>query len=395
MILEEIRAAKLRFHDDLFNDTLPFWLNRSIDEEHGGYFTAFDRDGKRLETDKSVWFQGRFAWMLATVAETVEPREYWLKQAKYGIDFLQRHCIDRDGRYFFLVTRDGRPLRKRRYVFSECFAAMAYAAYGRAASSEEHCQLAVELFKSIRGYLGPNSSLEPKVEPSVRPMKSLASPMILIGVAQEIRKATGLAECTEVIDQCIDEIRSDFVKGDLACVLENVSQQGELIDTFDGRLVNPGHSIELAWFLMEEARQRDLPDLTQLGIQILDWSLKLGWDKQYGGLYYFRDCHGLPCAEYWHDMKFWWPHAEAMIATLLAWNLTGEDHYWSWHKTISSWSYQHFADPDFGEWFGYLHRDGTLSSTIKGNHWKGPFHLPRMQHYCWQLLEEVIHAQPV
>ncbi|WDI41492.1 AGE family epimerase/isomerase [Bremerella sp. P1] len=395
MIPGEIRVASAKFRDDLLNDTLPFWLDRSIDREYGGYFTAFDRDGRRLETDKAVWFQGRFAWMLATIAETVEPRNYWLERAKHGIDFLQRYCVDRDGRYFFLVTRDGQPLRKRRYVFSECFAAMAYAAYGKSAGSEDHCQMAIELFRDLRSHLGPNSFLEPKVNPGVRPMKSLASPMILIGVAQEIRKATGLVECTEVIEQCIDEIRTDFVKGDLACVLENVGKQGEVIETFDGRLINPGHSIELAWFLMEEARQRDLPELTALGIQILDWSLKLGWDKQYGGLYYFRDCHGFPCAEYWHDMKFWWPHAEAIIATLLAWRLTGEERYWSWHHKIYSWSYQHFADPEFGEWFGYLHRDGTLSSTIKGNQWKGPFHLPRMQFYCWQLLEEVIHAQPV
>lgn len=395
MSSEETRTAMKRFRDDLLHDTLPFWLDRSIDLEHGGYFTAFDRDGKRLQTDKSVWFQGRFAWMLATIADTVEPRTDWLKQAKCGIDFLQRHCIDEDGRYFFLVTHDGKPLRKRRYVFSECFAAMAYAAYGKAAHCEEYSQLAIELFRDIRRYLGPDSPLEAKGNPAVRPMKSLANPMILIGVAQEIRKATGSGECTEVIDQCIDEIRSDFVKTDLACVLENVGTHGEMFDTFDGRLINPGHSIELAWFLMEESRQRDLPDLTTLGKQILDWSLKLGWDKQYGGLYYFRDCHGLPCAEYWHDMKFWWPHAEAMIATLLAWRLTGDDHYWDWHKKISSWSYDHFADPEFGEWFGYLHRDGTLSSTIKGNQWKGPFHLPRMQYFCWQLLEEVIHAQPV
>lgn len=395
MTSEEIRIAKLRFRDDLFNDTLPFWLDRCIDEEHGGYFTAFDRDGTRLQTDKSVWFQGRFAWMLATIADQVDPREYWLKQARSGIDFLTRHCIDRDGRYFFLVTRDGQPLRKRRYVFSECFAAMAYAAYGKAADSNEHLRMAIDLFRNIRHYTGPDSKLPPKINPRVRAMKSLATPMILIGVGQEVRKATHLQDCNEVIDHCIEEIRRDFMKEDLGCVLENVGMRGEVIDTFDGRLVNPGHSIELAWFLMEEARQRDLPEVASLGQQILDWSLELGWDRQHGGLYYFRDCQGLPCAEYWHDMKFWWPHAEAIIATLLAWRMTGDDKYWNWHKTIFDWSYEHFADPEFGEWFGYLHRDGSLSSTMKGNQWKGPFHLPRMQFYCWQLLEEVIHAQPV
>lgn len=395
MTSDEIQAVSAKFRDDLLQDTLPFWLDRCVDQRYGGYLTSFDRDGRQLQSDKSVWFQGRFAWILSIVSESVEARDSYLATAKVGLDFLQRHCIDQDGRYFFLMTREGKPLRKRRYVFSECFAAMAYAAYGKAADDPRYSQQAIELFQMLRKQMGPNSTLPPKVNPDVRPMKSLAGPMILMGVAQEIRRTTQYTGCNEVIDQLIDEIRAHFVKPELECVLENVGDNGEIIDTFDGRQVNPGHSIELAWFLMEEARQRDLPEVCELGRQILDWSLQLGWDQEFGGLYYFRDCYGLPSAEYWHDMKFWWPHAETIIATLLAWRLTGEERYWNSFRQVRDWSYQHFADPEFGEWFGYLHRDGTLSSTIKGNQWKGPFHLPRMQHYCWKLLEEVTHVQPV
>ena len=57
--------------------------------------------------------------------------------------------------------------------------------------------------------------------------------------------------------------------------------------------------------------------------------------------------------------------------------------------TIHDWTYALFPDPDHGEWFGYLHRDGRLSSSAKGNLWKGPFHIPRMQLTCWQLLEQM------
>jgi N-acylglucosamine 2-epimerase len=87
-------------------------------------------------------------------------------------------------------------------------------------------------------------------------------------------------------------------------------------------------------------------------------------------------------------MKFWWPHCEAIIATLLAWSLTGDEKYARWHQQVHEWSFRHFADPEFGEWYGYLHRDGRVSAPLKGNMWKGPFHLPRMLWYCSRLLGE-------
>ena len=118
---------------------------------------------------------------------------------------------------------------------------------------------------------------------------------------------------------------------------------------------------------------------------MLDWMWERGWDREYGGILYFVDVNGLPVQEYWHDMKFWWPQNEAIIATLLAYQLTGESKYAQWHSMIHDWAYSHFPDAEHGEWFGYLHRDGSISSTAKGNLWKGPFHLPRMQLICWQI----------
>jgi N-acylglucosamine 2-epimerase len=164
------------------------------------------------------------------------------------------------------------------------------------------------------------------------------------------------------------------------------------MDTFDGRTVLPGHAIEVGWFILEEARLRNRDArLIRLGTTILDWSMEIGWDRDYGGLLYYRDAKGMPGTEYWHDMKFWWPHNEAIIATLLALELTGDAKYARWHRMLHDWAYAHFPDPIYGEWFGYLHRDGSLATRLKGNMWKGPFHLPRMQWYCWQRLAQWKH----
>jgi len=171
-------------------------------------------------------------------------------------------------------------------------------------------------------------------------------------------------------------------------LLEVVATDGAIIDHFDGRQLNPGHALEAAWFIMHEGKLRNDQRLIQVGRTILDWMWQRGWDQECGGIFYFRDLRGLPVQEYWHDMKFWWPHCEAIIATHLAWTLTGDERYARWHQQVHDWSFHHFADPERGEWYGYLHRDGRVSVPLKGNMWKGPFHLPRMLWYCGRLLAE-------
>jgi N-acylglucosamine 2-epimerase len=328
--------------------------------------------------------------MLSTLYSTVEQREEWLGLAKHGVSFLREHCFDEDGRMFFSLTREGKPLRKRRYVFSEIFAILALAAYGKAAGDAESAQEGLELFEKVLEYLKVPGCIPPKTNPEVRPMKGLAIPMCLIVAAQELRKVKSSPLLDEVIDANIREIERDFMKPEFRCVLETVGPNGEFLDNFDGRLVTPGHAIEVGWMILEEARLRNKnPHLVKVGTKIIDWSMEVGWDKEYGGLYYYRDAKKLPSAEYWHDMKFWWPHNEAIIGSLLSYQLTGDERYTAMHKMVHDWSYSHFPDVNYGEWYGYLHRDGSVSTPLKGNMWKGFFHLPRMQWYCWQRLEEM------
>ena len=378
------------YRDGLLHDTVPFWISHCVDREYGGFLFCLDRDGTVIDTDKPIWVHGRFSWLLSTLYVEKEPRPEWLELARHGKEFLRRHGFDSDGRMFFQVTRDGRPLRKRRYIFSETFAISALAAYARAANDDQARQEAVDLFKLVIRYLTTPGLLPPKVNPDVRPMKALAVPMILIITAQTLREASDDPICDEWIERCINEIERDFMKPEFEAVLETVGPHGEFIDHFDGRMMNPGHAIEASWFILQEARHRgNDPHLLKLGTTILDWMWKRGWDEEYGGLLYFRDVKGLPVQEYWQDMKFWWPHNEAIIATLLAYLLTGDEKYARWHQMVHDWSYTHFPDPEYGEWFGYLHRDGRISVPLKGNMWKGPFHLPRMQLRCWQILEQL------
>ena len=386
---QDIQALIELYRDGLLNDTLPFWLRHSIDKENGGFFIGLDRDGSVIHTDKPIWIQGRFIWLLATLYNEVEPREEWLNAARHGVDFLRKHCFDTDGRMFFSTTAEGKPLRKRRYLFTETFGVIALAAYAKAANDEEIAEEARRLFRLILHYINTPDSLPSKVNPETRSAKGLGLPMILMATAQVLRETIGDVLAEEIIDRSIAEIKQDFINEEYQAVMEMVGPKGELIDTFEGRLLTPGHALEAGWFILHEARYRNNdPELIALGCKIIDWSWKWGWDEEHGGIIYFRDIKNLPCTEYWHDMKFWWPQNEAIIATLLAWKLTGEDKYAQWHRQIHEWAYELFPDQEYGEWFGYFHRDGRLSTPLKGNMFKGPFHLPRMQLYCWKLLAE-------
>jgi len=375
------------YRDGLLEDTLPFWLPRCVDEEQGGFMIARDRDGSLLDADKGMWQQCRFTWLLATLYNDVEAREEWLAAAKHGVDFISNHGFDTDGRMWFHVTREGAPLRKRRYVFTETFGAIAYAACAKATGDSVMADKARGLYALARKHFTTPDLTQPKLT-DTRPMKSLSGSMMSLATAQELRRVLNDDSFNEDIDSCISEIQSDFMKPDLECVMESVGVNGEVLDHFDGRLLNPGHAIEAAWFVLNEAQHRGNDSaLIKMGCQMLDWMWARGWDEECGGIYYFRDVDGKPVQEYWHDMKFWWVHNEAILATLLAYLLTGEARYEAMHRQVHDWAYSHFPDKEHGEWFGYLHRDGRISVPLKGNLWKGPFHLPRMQMLAWQWLE--------
>jgi N-acylglucosamine 2-epimerase len=347
------------------------------------------RTGNRYLRGKPMWVMGRITWLFSRLYNTVERRDDWLALAKHGIDFIRKYGFDSDGRMFYAVTRDGRPLRKRRYLFTETFGAIALAEYGRAADDDSARKPARDLYELILRYHTTPGLLEPKVIRSTRQLKSHAMPMILLATTQVLRQDGDDPLYREVIDNSLREVFEHFMKPEFQVLLECVGPNGEFLDEPDGREVNSGHAIETAWFIMEESRYRDNDqELLKQACRILDWSLEFGWDSTYGGILYFKDCKGYPSPRYEHDMKLWWPHNEAIYATLLAYHLTGESRYLEWHRKIHDWSYQHFPDRENGEWFGYLHRNGTVSSTLKGNMWKGPFHLPRMQLNCWRLLEQ-------
>ena len=383
------------YHNALLEDVVPFWEKSDLfDHKYGGFNSSVDREGKCYNPDKSVWFQGRCLWTFSKLCSTYGIKKEWKEACDKGAKFIKEHCIDKDGRMFFVVTEDGQPLRKRRYFYSESFLVVGFAEYSLISGNPEDLKLAEEYFELMyRLYRHPETDpfkITPKENAEVRAMHSNAYPMVLVSSAQTLRRISGNAEKYDpIIRSIIDDMMTLHYKEEHKCVLENVALDGSIIDTPSGRCINPGHSIENSWFLMNYANTINDKDLLQKALNMLDWHLDIGWDKEYGGIRYFADLYNRPCEQLEHDMKLWWPHNEALIATLTAYKLTKDVKYWEWFKKLHEYIFSHFPDKEYGEWYGYLHRDGTVSHTQKGSLWKGPYHLPRCLILCESLLKNL------
>lgn len=378
------------YKKDLTGNIMPFWMQHGLDRVNGGVYTCLDRDGSLMDSTKSVWFQGRFAFVCSYAYNNVEHNEDWLRAAKSTIDFIEAHCFDKDDHMFFSVTAEGIPLRKRRYVFSETFAAIAMSEYALATGDSSYAEKALKVFKDTLRFLNTPGFLEPKFTEAVK-LQSHSIVMILINVGSRLRTVVDDPTITQQIDESIEKLRKYFMHPEFNALLESVGPNGEFVDTNTTRTINPGHCIETAWFLMEESRNRNWDKkMLDTALTIFNWSWDWGWDKQYGGIINFRDCKNLPPQDYSQDMKFWWPQCEAIIASLYAYLATGDDEYLYRHKVISEWTYAHFPDAEFGEWYGYLHRDGTVAQVAKGNLYKGPFHVPRMMTKSYALCQDIL-----
>lgn len=389
------RAVELAslYRRELLESVVPFWQDRSSDAQHGGFFTCFDRDGTLYDDSKYVWLQGRAVWMLSRLYREVEPRPQWLEAAGAGAEFIRDNCFDDSGRMYFAVTREGQRLTKPWSIFSECFAIIGFAEYARASGEEEYLHQAQELYwRTLE--LSRTPDLDTLSYPEQTRPATHAVSMILLNVTQELRAASPDPRYEGIIEEMLDRVLRLHCHPEQRALFENVAPDGSLIDSPDGRVINPGHAMESAWFILHEARQRDDAELRDRAVEVIGWSLDWGWDDEYGGMLYFLDSKGLPSPFLEWDMKLWWVHVETLYALLLAHDMTGREDLLDWFERVHEWAWSHFPDPDHGEWFGYLHRPGDPASSLKGSMWKGFYHLPRGLLLISQLLAEMARGNP-
>lgn len=382
-----------RYRKELLENTMPFWVKYSNDREYGGFLTCLDRDGTVFDTDKFMWLQGRQIWTLSMLYERVEQNAVWKEMAEQGADFILKNGRDEKGDWYFALDRAGRPLVQSYNIFSDCFASMGLGALYKITGKEEYAQVAYDTFNRILERRDNPKGKYDKAYPGTRSLKGFALPMILSNLSLELEHIVGTDTVESLIDNVVHEVMEVFYQPNTGLIMENVNLDGSFSDSFDGRLVNPGHIIEAMWFMMDLADRRGDDVLMKKCVDIALRALEFGWDERYGGILYFKDILGRPLQQLEWDQKLWWVHLEALVCMAKGYVYTGNDKCKTWFEKLDEYAFRHFADPRYGEWYGYLNRQGEPLLTLKGGKWKGCFHLPRALFKIYTALESLKKEQ--
>ena len=390
MVNVNFKQIASRYEKELRENCLPFWLENSQDKEFGGYYSCLNRDGSVYDTDKFIWLQGREVWMFAMLYNNVEKNQEWLDCAIQGAEFLKKYGHDENWDFYFSLNREGRQLVQPYNIFSNTFACMAFAQLAKATGNEEYAQIARKIFTRILERRSNPKGQWCKAYPGTRPMKDFALPMIICNMALEVEDILEDKSVLEqTIDTCLHEVFDVFYQPNLGCMLENVSSvDGTPVDCFEGREINPGHDLEALWFMMNLGIRRGDKALIEKCVEIALKVIDLGWDKEYGGIFYFLDAKGAPQQKLEWDQKLWWVHIESAIAMLNGYQLTGNEKCLEWFMKLDEYLWNNFKDKEYPEWFGYLNRRGEMLLPLKGGKWKGCFHVPRGLYQIWKLAEE-------
>ncbi len=376
------------YRNNLLEDIIPFWESHSLDKEYGGYFSCLDRRGNIYDTDKFVWLVSRQAWTFSMLYNRIQAKQNWYTIAKLGIDFLKLFGRNKDGNFYFSLSREGMPITQPYSIYSDCFATLAFHEYSIASGDSESRNIAkhsMNLFLDRRK--NPKGSFEKTT--GHRKHNSFGLPMMTAYLCSETEDLLEPKKRHRIYEKCLHQIFKVHYNEHTGLIHENVGAEGQFLDTFEGRLINPGHALEAMWFAMEIADKLNIPGIIDKAVELSLRILEFSWDRENGGIFYFLDSMQKPLLQLEWDQKLWWVHQEALIALSKGYLHSGRNDVWDWYERVHEYTWSHFPDSRHGEWYGYLNRQGSPHLTLKGGKWKSCYHTARFMVECWNNFEQM------
>ena len=378
-------AADIKRH--ILEDIMHFWDSRCLDRENGGYITCFDRQGNITDTNKYVWFQGRQLYAYSLLYNRIQKRDAWLDLAKAGYDFLLRHAYAGNGRWNFELTREGKVITGTNSIYSDYHVAQGLAEYLYAAgcSDEQGMEILEATFSAIE-----KNTMDWEFKDV---FENTWSPSLIwhdmhltaLNTAFIAGQALGRSRVKAFEEYCLDKILKWFMREEKQLIFEAVTRENQLEISPVGLFINPGHSLESMWFCLETGRLHEDRVVIQKALQGVDWTYRVGWDNVHGGIFAYLNAEGSTPEPFdWHretntfwDDKIWWVNCESLCCFAVSYAASLEKKHLDMFEKQYDFCMQHFYDPEYGEWYERLYRDGSVKISDKGTKWKCAFHLVR------------------
>jgi len=394
---EKITQYAKFYYDHLVNDIMSFWEPRTGDEEFGGYLSSFDRKGKLTSELKNMWVQGRQLWMFSALYNRLEAREEWYRLARLGRDFIVKNGYAEAGRWYYRLDREGKIETSNLSYFTDSFVLMGLSEFARASGSDQDFKLIKETFEGLESHIH-QSDFDQFYHFKVDNRNQYHGPhMIGVNVGSVLLPVLGEEKVGSYLDYCLEKVLYTFARDEERILFEMLGRDGKPINTPEGQMINPGHILESVWFCFEEGRRRDDQAIIDRCVKIIDWILDKGFDNEQGGIFAFIDTKGgkpyVPevlqrLGETW-DAKIWWVHSEALYTLALCALIANRKDLWNQFQKIQEYTQQYFFDSEYGEWYMYLNRDGTLRKPDKGTTIKSAYHVPRNMLFLYLLFKEI------
>ena len=422
----DIQLMKQEMQDVVENNILRFWLDKMVDDEHGGFYGRIDA-GEVLhpEAEKGAILNARILWSFSAAYRVLGNPEY-LEAATRAKDYIIDHFIDKEyGGVYWSLDYLGNPLDTKKQFYAIGFAIYGMSEYARATGDREALECALQLFDCIEEHAF-DSEYNGYIEACTREWGEIAD-MRLSELDANFPKSQNthlhIIEPYANLYRCLKEFQAstscDYVPviGSVLPIEVAVPQETllrvegalrNIIDIFTDRILNPethhldlffemdwtrgaghlesyGHDIECSWLMHEAALVLGDVDVLAKVEPIVREVAKASEKglRPDGSMIHEANLD----TGHVDDDLHWWVQAENVVGWYNLYQHFGDEQ--ALERAFQGWNYikTQIIDWDNGEWHWSRHPDGSLNTVDdKAGFWKCPYHNSRM---CLEIIERV------